>query len=148
VRLWLHAYLLEHVEWWLQARGLDGDAAAVVDERGLVDRDWAELTAAAEADFVEVAERDGAAVGVVSAAVREDRHLRVESGVLQWLAVDPAARGQGVARALVARAGAWFDARGVSAEVFVTAANTAAVRAYADAGFAAIDTRMIRRRMT
>ena len=55
VRGWLHAYLVEHVEWWLQARGLEGDAPAVVRGRALVDRDWAELIAAAATALLLVA---------------------------------------------------------------------------------------------
>ncbi len=144
VRGWLEAYLVEHLGWWLDARGIDRDPAAMVRERGLVQRDWQQLSHAAREDFVEVAELDGTAVGVVQAALREDRHLGVVDGVLQWLAVAPQARGVGVGTALVARATDWFDARGVGGEVFVTAANAAAVRAYEAAGFRTVDTRMIR----
>ncbi len=146
VRGWLEPYLVEHVGWWLEARGVDGDAATLVRERRLVDRDWDELVAAAATDFVAVAERGGRPVGIVRAAVREDRHLHLDGGVLQWLAVDRSARGEGVATALVARAGAWFDARGVSSEVFVTDANAAAVRAYETAGFRRVDARLVRPR--
>lgn len=144
VRGWLEAYLVEHVGWWLQARGLDDDAAQLVRERQLVDRDWEELLVARAADFVVVAELDGAPVGIVRAALREDRHLGTRGGVLQWLAVAAGARGQGVATALIQRATEWFDAHGVSAELFVTAVNATAVRAYERAGFRVVDTRMIR----
>jgi ribosomal protein S18 acetylase RimI-like enzyme len=144
VRRWIEAYIVEHVGWWLQARGLDGDPAQVVRERGLVQRDWEELLVARAADFVVVAELDGAPAGIVRAALREDRHLGVRGGVLQWLAVDPAARGRGVAGALIQRATDWFDAHGASAEVFVTDVNAAAVRAYERAGFRAVDVRMLR----
>jgi GNAT superfamily N-acetyltransferase len=144
VRGWLQDYLEQHVAWWLEARGLDDDAARLVRERELVDREWEELVVARAADFVVVAEVDGAPSGIVRAALREDRYLGVRSGVLQWLAVDAGARGRGVATALVERVTAWFDAHGVSGEVFVTAVNAAAVRAYERAGFQAVDTRMLR----
>jgi len=144
VRGWLEAYLVEHVGWWLRARGRAGDPARIVADRALVDRDWDELLVARAADFVDVAELDGGPAGIVRAALREDRHLGVTDGVLQWLAVDPAVRGRGVATALVQRATAWFDAHGVAAEVFVTDVNAAAVRAYDAAGFTRVDTRMIR----
>jgi ribosomal protein S18 acetylase RimI-like enzyme len=144
VRGWLGEYLEQHVAWWLQARGLDDDPAQLVRERRLVDRDWEELLVARAADFVVVAEVDGAPAGIVRAALREDRHLGTRSGVLQWLAVDADARGRGIATALVDRVTAWFDAHGVSGEVFVTATNAAAVHAYERAGFQAVDTRMIR----
>jgi ribosomal protein S18 acetylase RimI-like enzyme len=144
VRHWLQSYLEEHVAWWLEARGLPGDPAAVVQARGLVDRDWDELLVARAADFVLVAESDGQPVGIVRAALRTDHQVHARAGVLQWLAVDPQARGQGIGRALIAQVTAWFDAHGVSSEVFVTDANAAAVRAYEAAGFRAVDTRMIR----
>jgi ribosomal protein S18 acetylase RimI-like enzyme len=144
VRGWLQAYLVEHVGWWLRARGRAGDPARIVADRALVDRDWDELLVARAADFVEVAELDGAPAGIVRAALREDRHLGVTDGVLQWLAVDRAARGLGIATALVDRATAWFDAHGVAAEVFVTEVNTPAARAYEAAGFGRVDVRMIR----
>jgi len=146
VRRWLQAYLEEHVGWWLEARGLPGDPADVVRAQGLVDRDWDELLVARAADFVLVAERQGEPVGIVRAALRDDHQTGVRGGVLQWLAVDPDARGQGIAKALIEQVTAWFDAHGVSAEVFVTEANAAAVRAYEAAGFRAVDTRMIRPR--
>jgi ribosomal protein S18 acetylase RimI-like enzyme len=144
VRGWIEAYLVEHVGWWLDARGLQGDPADLVRERGLVDRDWEELLVARAGDFVVVAEVDGAPAGFVRAALREDHHLGIRGGVLQWLAVDPNARGRGVAAALVQRATDWFDAHGASAEVFVTDANAAAMRAYERAGFRTVDTRMLR----
>jgi ribosomal protein S18 acetylase RimI-like enzyme len=144
VRGWIEAYLVEHVGWWLDARGLQGDPADLVRERGLVDRDWEELLVARAGDFVVVAEVDGAPAGIVRAALREDHHLGIRGGVLLWLAVDPSARGRGVATALVQRATDWFDAHGASAEVFVTDANAAAMRAYERAGFRTVDTRMLR----
>ena len=146
VRGWLQAYLEEHVAWWLRARGIDADAAALVAERGLVKRDWQELLVARAADFVQVAERDGEPVGIVRAALREDPYLGLDQGVLQWVAVAPAARGQGIGAELVARALQWFDAHGVSAELFVSAPNVAAVRAYERAGFRPADSRMLRPR--
>jgi ribosomal protein S18 acetylase RimI-like enzyme len=112
----------------------------------LVDRDWNELLVARAADFVLVAERDGEPVGIVRAALRQDHQTHVQGGVLQWLAVDPDARGQGIAKALIEQVTVWFDAHDVSSEVFVTAANAAAVRAYDAAGFRAVDTRMVRPR--
>jgi ribosomal protein S18 acetylase RimI-like enzyme len=144
VRGWIEAYLVEHVGWWLDARGLQGDPADLDRERGLVDRDWEELLVARAGDFVVVAEVDGAPAGIVRAALREDHHLGIRGGVLQWLAVDPSARGRGVATALVQRATDWFDAHGASAEVFVTDANATAMRVYERAGFRTVDTRMLR----
>jgi ribosomal protein S18 acetylase RimI-like enzyme len=144
VRSWIEAYLVEHVGWWLAARGLEGEPADLVRERGLVDRDWEELLVARAADFVVVAEVDGAPAGIVRAALREDHHLGIRGGVLQWLAIDPSARGRGVATALVQRATDWFDAHGASAEVFVTDANATAMRVYERAGFRTVDTRMLR----
>jgi ribosomal protein S18 acetylase RimI-like enzyme len=146
VRGWLEAYLTEHAGWWLAARDIAVDPAQLVRERGLVDRDWEELVTARAADFVQVAELDGRPAGIVRAALREDRHLGLREGVLQWIAVDPAARGQGVAGALVERVTQWFDAHGVSGELFVTAENAVAVRAYERAGFRAVDVRMLRPR--
>jgi ribosomal protein S18 acetylase RimI-like enzyme len=146
VRGWIEAYLIEHVGWWLAARGLDDDPATLVAQRALVEREWQELLVARAADFVAVADLDGAAAGIVRAALREDHYLGIRSGVLQWLAVDPRARRRGVATALVQRATDWFDAHEASAEVFVTDTNAAAMRAYERAGFQTVDTRMIRPR--
>jgi ribosomal protein S18 acetylase RimI-like enzyme len=143
---WLEAYLVEHAAWWLDARGIASDPTQLVHDRGLVDRDWDELLIARAADFVQVAELDGRPAGIVRAALREDRHLGFTEGVLQWIAVAPEARGQGVATALVQLVTQWFDAHGVSGELFVTAANTTAVRAYERAGFRPVDTRMLRPR--
>lgn len=149
VRGWLQLYLEQHVAWWLAARGLEGEPAEVVARRGLVTRDWTAILADAGGDpgehLVEIAELAARPAGLVRAAVRPDRYLGVRGGVLEWLAVDPAHRGRGLAAVLVQRASAWFDASGVEgAELFVTNENAAAMRAYARAGFRPVDTRMFR----
>jgi GNAT superfamily N-acetyltransferase len=151
VREWLRIYLEEHAAWWLEGRGLAGevDPAEIVARRGLVTRDWTEFATAARGDdddrLVEVAQVGGAPAGMVAAVIRPDHQLGLRGGVLQWLFVDPAHRGTGLAGLLVARATAWFDARDVQgAELFVTAANAGAVRVYERAGFAPVDHRLFR----
>jgi GNAT superfamily N-acetyltransferase len=109
-------------------------------------RDWDDLLAPAEVKLCDVAcDEAGTPVGVIMAEVRPDRHLRVPAVIIQWIAVAPEARGRGLSAPLLQRALSWGAEHGAtSAEVFVTAANAAAVRAYERAGFAPVDVRMMR----
>ena len=140
MRPWLLAYVAEHEAWWRVARGLEPGTGAMDEQR-----EWDDLLATGPAKLVDVLVEDGAPAGVVMAEAGTDRHLGVPRLVIQWIAVAPAARGRGLSARLLDHALGWGAEHGAtSAEVFVTAANAAAVRAYERAGFSAVDLRMIR----
>ena len=146
---WLAAYLAEHQGWWAQAYGREPSA----DLSELVEGDWHELEQSSHSNkhLVAVLELDGLdgrgqAAGIVRAGLRADRFQGFQIGVLQWIYVDPARRGQGVADELMRHALAWMDVQQVSGkEVFVTALNPAAVALYRRHGFEVADYRMLAR---
>ncbi len=77
-----------------------------------------------------VAEQDGRPVGTVM--VGEDGHR----GWVYYLAVDPAARGAGLGRALMAAAEAWVAARGIrKLELMVRRENRAVLGFYEGLGY-------------
>ena len=77
-----------------------------------------------------VAERDGAAVGLVSATAAAG------TGYIGAMWIDPAARGGGLGRALLGSACAWLRARGCAPlALTVTETNAAAIALYESAGF-------------
>lgn len=77
-----------------------------------------------------VAERDGRLVGTVM--VGEDGHR----GWVYYLAVDPAFRGRGLGRALMASAEAWLAARGIrKLELLVRTSNEGVKGFYAALGY-------------
>lgn len=149
VKGWLRPYLTEHLAWWAAAYG----AAPRHPLGALVDREWAELLAGSHAPerFVRVAQEtapgapQGAQpLGVVYASLREDRYLGIQVGVLSWLYVAAAARGQGVSSILMQAAEDWMAAGGTEGrEVFVTAANTPALKLYERFGYRVVDARML-----
>ena len=146
VKTWLRPYLREHLGWWEAAYGV----AARVPLEDLVRREWNDLLGASRAadSFVSLAERPGEAapepLGAVLAACRDDRYLGIKLGVLGWLYVAEAARGQGVSSRLLGAADTWMSTQQVEGrEVFVTSENRAAVAAYRRFGYRAVDTRML-----
>ena len=141
MRAWLRAYVAEHEGWWRAARGLP-DHLGAIDEQ----REWDDLLARGDAKLVDVLLGDHEEpIGIVIAEVGPDRHLRVPTLTVQWIAVAPEARGRGLSARLLDHALRWGAARGaLSAQVNVTAANAAAVRAYERTGFTTVDLRMIR----
>jgi ribosomal protein S18 acetylase RimI-like enzyme len=141
---WLTDFYRQHQDWWATGYG----QRPVADVAGLVGREWQELDLAANSphSLVAVIEDDGRAAGIVQAGIRADRTMGFRIGVLQWIYLDPAARGQGLADRLMRHALAWMDQQGVSGrEVFVTALNPAAVRLYRRHGFEVADYRMLAR---
>ena len=147
LRVWLAAFLSQHQTWWAEGYG----RVPAADLSELVEREWQELQVAATSEhrLVAVLEHvgqngDRQALGIVQAGIRADRTLGFQIGVLQWIYLDPAARGRGLADDLMRRALAWMDTQGVSGhEVFVTALNPAAVRLYRRHGFEVADYRML-----
>jgi ribosomal protein S18 acetylase RimI-like enzyme len=142
VRVWLAAFLAQHQSWWAGGYG----RAPVAELNELVEREWQEVQVAAGSgrSLVAVLEEGGRPLGTVQAGVRADRTLGFQIGVLQWIYLDPEARGRGLADDLMRRALAWMDAQGVSGrEVFVTALNPAAARLYRRHGFEVADYRML-----
>ncbi|ULH16093.1 GNAT family N-acetyltransferase [Deinococcus sp. KNUC1210] len=141
VEAWLSAYLTDHLDWWTRAYG----QAPVSDVSALVARDWQEVSEAAGAGrLVAIAELDAVPVGIVRAATRTDRSMGFRIGVLEWIYVAAAARGQGVSSVLMTHALAWMETQDVRGfEVFVTAENGAAVALYQRHGFRTVDFRML-----
>ncbi len=95
-------------------------------------RNWVVEAAAGKEKTLFVAEEGEAWLGVVGAFVRVNA-LEVQL-ISMW--VDPAARGRGVARDLIAAVATWTQARGAARIVlFVQEANAPARRLYQQAGF-------------
>ena len=143
VRAWLEAHLADHLRWWQQAYGTPAKRTLP----DLVARDWQELVSASTSpdQFVRVL-GESTALGIVLAHKRQDRYMGFEIGVLGWIYVEAAARGQGLAPALMAAANTWMTAQGVRGrEVFVTASNSSAVKLYECHGYQVVDHRMLSR---
>lgn len=145
VKSWLRPYLTEHLAWWAVAYA----AAPRHTLSALVNREWAELLAGSLAPerFVRVAQgatQEAQPLGVVYASLHEDRYLGILVGVLSWLYVTEEARGQGVSNRLLEAADGWMAAQGAEGrELFVTAANTPAMRCYERFGHRMVDARML-----
>ncbi len=142
IQSWLHTYLAEHLAWWQQVYGAPPES----DLSELVQRNWQELMeAGSPRQWVRVI-GEAKPQGIVLAETRQDRYMGFEVGVLSWIYVEPGARGQGVAAALMTGANEWMAAQGVRGkEVFVTAQNVAAVRLYQRHGYQICDHRMLGR---
>jgi GNAT superfamily N-acetyltransferase len=100
---------------WFLGRQLEGDAGVVL-----------------------VAERAGVVIGYAWASVEPQswKELRAECAYLQDIVVDPAARGGGVARALIDAVVLWARERGMPRLMLWTAeANAPAQRLFAARGF-------------
>lgn len=147
-------WLVEHLKWHLRCwsdaldLGWDDEAIDVRMRAGrLVEGEWVQVCTAAEDDsaLVRVARVDGEAVGLVVADRRHDRYLGLDLGVLSWIYVSPAHRRAGVGTALMDEAMGWMEREGLRAsEVFVTAANEAAISRYRAQGYRVVDHRMFR----
>jgi len=88
--------------------------------------------------MVYVAEIDGGVAGYVFAGIEPEnwKELRREAGYIHDLVVSDAHRRRGVARALVASALDWFDARGVARVMLWTApSNSGAQALFRSVGF-------------
>ncbi len=109
----------------------------------LVEKNWHNLLEASlSGQFVQVV--DEPLSGIVFAEKRQEPYMGFDIGVLSWIYVDPAARGQGVSRRLMEAAHAWMDEQGVRGrQVFVTATNEAAVKLYQRYGYSVVDYRML-----
>ena len=91
-----------------------------------------------DGSLVLVAEQDGVVVGYAWAGVEPHswKELRATCAYLHDIVVDPAARGAGVARALIDAVIAWSRAQGMPRLMLWTAeANTPAQRLFAARGF-------------
>lgn len=149
LRRWLGTFLRAHNRAWVDARGLgwsDAEIDAQVVATDLVGDHWAWLQRAAvrPTDVVLVARRGSLVVGCVWAGERLDDHLRTPTGVLNWIYVDPAVRGERVGRRLVDAAKRWMADRGLrSVMVSVLDDNAAARALYQSAGLQVADVRMM-----
>lgn len=149
VRRWLGVFLRQHNRTWVDARGLgwsDPEIDAQVVATDLVTDHWSWLVRASSRDtsLVRIARVDGVPVGCVSASARLDDYLRTQTGVLDWVYVDPAVRGRRIGTLLVDEARAWMRARGLrSVVVNVLADNAPAMALYRSAGLAIADVRMM-----
>jgi len=147
---WVESYLVEHLRWWSEA--VTGSpwstehAERHMEEHDLTGAHWRDLLRANESKdcFVKVACDADLPLGVVSVEIREDRYLRAPMGVISWLYVAPAYRRRGLALRLLEAADGWMTWRDVAGrELFVTAANEAAVEAYRKRGYEVVDHRML-----
>jgi ribosomal protein S18 acetylase RimI-like enzyme len=143
VREWLRSYLGTHLAWWAEAYGKRPQSS--LEE--LVQRDWDGLLEASRAptSIVRIAGANSP-VGVVSAHLQAERYMGFTVGVLAWIYVDPAARGQGVADSLMNAAGNWMSEQGAQGrQVYATITNSAATKLYERHGYRSIDYRMLSR---
>jgi ribosomal protein S18 acetylase RimI-like enzyme len=112
-------------------RAFEAEVPPPAHEEVDLDTELAEIRAIVESGLGWLAERDGAAVGMVLARRRGPRVGRITD-----LYVRPAARREGVAQALVRTVAVKFAADGVDTiDLEVMASNTAARAAYARFGF-------------
>lgn len=145
VKSWLRPYLAEHLAWWAAAYA----AAPRYTLDALIEREWAEVLAGSRDPerFVGVAHNTSQSaqpLGVVYASLREDRYLGIPVGVLSWLYVAQQARGKGASSLLLEAADGWMAAQGAEGrELFVTAANTPALKRYERFGYRVVDARML-----
>ena len=139
IKPWLRTYLTEHLTWWQEAYGRTPEGS--LDE--LVEKNWHNLIEAnIGGQCVKVIEEPLS--GIVFAEKRQEHYMGFDIGILSWIYVDPAARGQGVSRRLMKAAHEWMDEQGVQGrQVFVTAANQAAVKLYQRYGYQVADYRML-----
>lgn len=146
---WLRDYLQRHRDWWAAAYGSPPQR----DLDDLVAGEWDDLVedAARPDHFVRLLAPDpapgapqGEPLGVVHARLQACHFTALPLGVLAWIYVTPAARGAGAGDRLMTAAHAWMAARGVRGrQVYVTAANAAAVRLYERHGYRVADHRML-----
>ena len=139
VKSWLRTYLTEHLTWWQEAYGRTPEGSL----NELVEKNWHNLLEARLGQqFVQVV--DGPLSGIVFAEKRQEAYMGFNIGVLSWIYVEPAARRQGVSHRLMKAAHEWMDEQGVQGrQVFVTAANEAAVKLYQRHGYRVADYRML-----
>lgn len=149
VRQWLSDWLECHIGEWANSYNLgwttDEIKMRILNE-GLVDREWCEISEAAhDSDrYVCVADVNGEPAGIVYAEWRMDRYLSLRQGVLSWIYVVPEARGHLLAANLLEKAHEWMRTLNlVVSEVFTTATNNSALRAYRRAGYQVVDHRMV-----
>lgn len=94
-------------------------------------RRWIRNSCAGRADAVLVAEADGKLSGFVTCRVDKAS----KTGNIELIAVDPAARGAGTGRKLVAAALGWFHGRTERIQVRTQLNNSIATRLYQASGF-------------
>ena len=137
---WLRDYLQVHQSWWSAAY----DTEPQISAADLAAKTWQELLNVSDSEFVAVLESKAKAIGVVQAQIVEERYLGVKAGVLSWIYVDAAERGQGAADVLLNAAHDWMKRSAVVVrQVFVTAENSAAVGLYERHGYTVVDHRML-----
>lgn len=140
IQVWQEDYVAQHIRWWENAY----QTTAQNTPRQVAERDWQELMAATTRADQYVQVYGEKPLGIVYGRIRQDPYLGLPIGQLSWIYVDPESRGLGVVDHLIQGLFAWFSEQGVAGrEVFVTAANPAAVRVYERHGFQVVDHRML-----
>lgn len=140
VQCWLQDHIKQHVTWWEKAYQIQARTRL----QDLVLKDWQSLLEDSSKPDRMVLVFGEKPLGIVHGMLREDPYMGVSMGVLAWIYVDAAARGQGVADQLVEALMQWFREKGVEGRlVYVTASNTTAVKLYQRHGFEVIDYRML-----
>lgn len=149
VRPWLREFLAWQLGTWRMSVAGDASATAIehhIAEHGLIDRDWIELSRAAQnaANLVAVARSPSGPIGIVHVETRQDRYLMERTGVIGWVFVDQSWRRRGIGLRLLNEARGFLQVQGIlAAEVFVTGNNAAAVHLYKKCGFHIVDHRML-----
>lgn len=147
---WLSEFLLAHNSAWSSVSGLGWSSSEVevqIMATGLVEEHWASVKRAAanpSRHVVLVARAGDRPLGIVWASERRHPYLKVPVGSLDWVYVEPGARGRGIAGRMVEDAKRWMRVRGLKVcQVNVLADNEPARRLYARAGLAPADMRMM-----
>lgn len=146
----LEPWLRSHIALWAASYGhadwTEQDMADHVQRHNLVDKEWREIwqDSQREEAYVAVLEHGQRAVGVIQGVQRLDNYFIEPVVALSWIYIEPTIRGCGHSQRLMRGLEQWARRQGVKTlEVFVTAANERAVRAYRKSGFRAVDWRML-----
>ncbi|GEM44489.1 GNAT family N-acetyltransferase [Deinococcus cellulosilyticus] len=140
IKVWQEDYVAQHIAWWEEAY----QTTAKNTPQMVAEKDWDELMQASAREDQHVMVYGEKPLGIIYGRIRQDPYLGLPIGQLSWIYVDPASRGLGVADQMIQGLLHWFTEQQVAGrEVFVTAANLAAVRVYERNGFQVVDHRML-----
>lgn len=149
IKQWIGLYLKQHLQWWSHKAKLHWSEEQItqhIEQQGLVQRDWEELTNAELKPISKVltARHQDNLIGVVYAELGRDRYLKIPTGSISWIYTSESVRNQGIGQALLRPIHDWMHDQGVLLrEVHVTQANSSAVHLYQSCGYRIVDHRML-----
>lgn len=143
-------FLDEHMRLWDAAYGLGwSDELRAAHVEAVLPRDVRRIWEAArqhQRNLIAVLRDGDRARAAVWGELTVHPYLGLHVGIIGWIWVDPAIRGQGHGARLVQQVKDWSAMQGCRyVELSVIAGNTAAVRMYGREGFSVVDHRMLAR---